>query len=76
MIIEKYVAPTNLDCADYGSRWKVIGQEQEDVYIQVNSDATNPVWYRLGYVLEIAFFDRIDKEELIKKLLDDFNRNK
>lgn len=75
MIIEKYTMPTNFDVADYGARWRVIGQDEEEVYIQLSKDKNNPSWFRFGSFLETSFSHLLNHERFIEDCLELFDTN-
>ena len=76
MIIEKYVAPTNLDTAKFGSIWRAIGEDHGDIYIQLSKDTNAPDWHRFGSFLEHVFYTKIHDESFIKSLLDEYYKNR
>jgi len=72
----KYSKPTKLCIAPYGTRWLHLSEEtQEDLYIQVGKDMTQPDWRPIAYVLEKAFSHKISEELFMQECLESYERN-
>lgn len=76
MIIEKYTTPTSFDSAEYGTRWRVLGHDEQDcqIYIQVSKEINNPKWCKIGSFLEKSFEDYMLHEKFIESCLLLFNK--
>lgn len=57
--VVKYVAPTRLDTADFGTIHKVMGDnDTSELWIQTSTDITNPQWLKVSFILEKVFAHR------------------
>jgi hypothetical protein len=67
--VDRYVAPTNLDYAPYGSLWTYKADIRDILFIQMGKEEID--WHPIGYLLTAIYKDRIYdskfKEECLKE---------
>lgn len=61
----QFTRPSNYNFAPYLTQWIFKEEESSEIYIQLSEDAGHPKWERMGNLLEIAFFDFLNKPEFL-----------
>ena len=69
MIIEKVVAPENLNKEPYDTRWIADLEDGKQVWIQISKDIDKPNWLRLGEVFEQEFIRTCESDAATRKVI-------
>ena len=73
----KYCTPTRLDCAPFGTMWKVVTSDTEhEYYVQLSHDANAPHWEKITYLLEKALERYFADDNFIIEMLKLFESEK
>lgn len=66
----RYNPPTRLDCAEFGTLYRVLNDdESHTLWVQSNKDHEQPKWIKVGDLLEKILSENIADDERIMPLI-------
>lgn len=76
-LITRYAPPSRLDLAPYGTIVKVIGDDDEELYVQLSQEDNVSEWKKVRNLLGFVFKDYIFNQGFMNACLDIYrNKNK